>query len=373
MPKGNLAAIAAGALVAAVVLVWSTCTFMVDERYQAVVTRLGKPVHVIVGSVASEEFQRVKQEILDTAYGSADDAEKSSALKLRVDMGSGLYFKVPFLDTVTMYDDVVLAYDAEPEEIVTADKQKLTVDTFARWHIDNPLRYRIRVRSTEGAHRVLDDTIYSIVREELAKTDMIEVIRTSNEFTENASQPKKEEATPEAQLIKPMRETIRVGREEIMKSVAARADKIAREDYGIQVIDVRFKRADLLKENLESVYGRMRAEREAISKAYRSEGQKQAEIIEGTTNRKVQVISAEAERDAKKLKGEGDAEAIRVFAGAFGSNAKLYEYMRSLDVIAKDTPEGAEMVIGLDSSIYSLLKKPQLQPPLDAPHPAATP
>ena len=194
------------------------------------------------------------------------------------------------------------------------------------------------------------------MREELGKTDLIEVIRTSNEFVESTA-ASKTEVTPESQLAKPMRESIRMGREQIMKSVAERADKIARENYGIHVIDVRIKRADLLKENLAGVFGRMQAERAAISKAYRSEGQKQADIIEGATNKRVQVITAEAERDSKKLKGEGDAEAIGIFAKAFNSNPKLYEFMRSLDVMSKYTPEGSELVLGLDSSIYSLLKK----------------
>jgi membrane protease subunit HflC len=159
----------------------------------------------------------------------------------------------------------------------------------------------------------------------------------------------------------PMKERISQGREKIMNAVTAQADMRARTQYGIRVVDVRIKRADLLPENFEAVYGRMQAERSRISKAYRSEGQKQADIIEGTTDRRVQVILANAERDAAMLRGEGDAESIRIFAEAFGSNPDLYVFMRSLEVMEESTPPGSEMLIGIDSGIYKFLKTDVMQ------------
>jgi membrane protease subunit HflC len=313
---------------------------------------LSKPVHVIVGAMSDDEFTALRGAIEQTARRSEDVSDPSG---LKVSRGAGLYFKLPFFDTVERFPDVLMTYDAEPESVVLADKKTLVVDNFARWRIENPLLYRISVRTTTAAKGALDDTIYSAVREELGKNDLTEVIRTTNDYIDR---PLAEvEEGPEGMLTeKPMQERITQGREKIMNAVTARADERARTQYGIRVIDVRIKRADLLQENFEAVFGRMQAERSRISKAYRSEGQKQADIIEGTTDRQVKVILANAERDAAVLHGEGDAEAIRIFAEAFQSDPELYVYMRSLEVMQEATPPGSELLIGLDSGIYHLLK-----------------
>lgn len=334
------------------VLIARACAFIVTEREQAVVTRLSKPVHVIVGDMPDEAYQPLRAAIEQTARRSADVADPSG---LKVSRGAGLYFKMPFFDTVEKFPDVLMTYDAEPESVVLADKKTLVVDNFARWRIENPLLYRISVRTTAAAKGALDDTIYSAVREELGKNNLTEVIRTTNDFIDQpAATP---DQNPEGVIAEnPMYERITQGREKIMNAVTARADERARAQYGIRVIDVRIKRADLLAENFQAVFGRMQAERSRISKGYRSEGQKQADIIEGTTDRQVQVILANAERDAAILRGDGDAEAIRIFAEAFSADPELYTFMRSLEVMQESTPAGSEMIIGLDSGIYSLLK-----------------
>jgi modulator of FtsH protease HflC len=275
-----------------------------------------------------------------------------------------LRFKLPFnIDRVQRFPDVVLEYDAEPREIVLADKKKLEVDNYARWRIINPLLYRVGVQTERNARERLDDVIYSVMREELGRNPLIEVIRTSNRYT-GAELPTVDEAISGDELelatvlpeTSPMREDIERGREEIMQAVTEKADALAREEYGIQILDVRIKRADLLPENLQAVFGRMQAERQRISDAYRSEGQKEADIIEGETDRQVEVIGANAERDAKILRGEGDAEAISIISAAFRTNPELYRFMRSLEVLEEATPVGSEVVIGLDSGLFHLLQ-----------------
>ncbi|MBI4557989.1 MAG: protease modulator HflC [Candidatus Hydrogenedentes bacterium] len=339
------------------IVVSTTCAYIVDEREQVVVTRLNRPIRVIVGALPEAEFATLQQEIVDTARRKKSvDTETSD--DLRVDRGAGLYFKAPFVDAVSRFPDTVLEYDAEPEDIVTADKKKLVVDNFARWRIENPLLYWISVRTQVAAHGVLDDIIYSVVREELGRNDLIEVIRTSNRPIEEKAEvlPEGGEAEGVVSSEDPMRDQIKNGREAIMKAVSARADETARREYGIRVLDVRIKRAELLPENLQAVFARMEAERSRISKGYRSDGRKQADIIEGDTDRRVQVIGANAERDATMLKGDGDAGAVKIFAEAFNSNPELYRFMRSLEVLNENTPEGAEMVIGVDSGVFRLLK-----------------
>lgn len=346
------------ALLIAVVLVGlfiaATCTYVIDERQQAVITRLNKPVRIIVGDSPNKDFETLKTEILRAAQQEAGEnaSIELDTAGLRVSQGAGLYFKLPFVDTAERFPDVVLEYDVEPRDIVLADKKTLSVDNFARWRIENPLLYRIRVRNESNARDRLDNIIYSVMLEELGKSTLTEVIRTTNRFINTATVA--EEQQQNLISTNPMSELVERGREAIMQAVTARADEKAGQ-YGIRVLDVRIKRADLVPDNLHAVFGRMQAERSRISKGYRSEGTKQASIIMGTTDRQVQVILANAKRDAEILHGEGDAHAARTFAEAFSSNPDLYEFMRSLEVIKEATPAGSELVIGLNSSIYNLL------------------
>ncbi|MBX7256666.1 MAG: protease modulator HflC [Candidatus Hydrogenedentes bacterium] len=335
------------------------CAFIVDERGQAVVTRLSKPVHVIVGERTPEEFEKIKGEIIRVAQRTEGADAPTSSGGLTVSMGAGLYFKMPFVDSVEVFPDVLMTYDAEPEQIVLADKKTLVVDNFARWRIENPLLFRISVRTLAGANDSLDDTIYSVVREELGKNDLIEVIRTTNDLLKDGATAPDEEAA-EAAVVDTKnlaREEITQGREKIMNAVTQRADSIARAQYGIRVVDVRIKRADLLPENFQAVFGRMTAERSMISKGYRSVGQREANIIKATTDKDVQVILANAKGEASRLRGEADAEVIRIFAEAFSANPDLYTFIRSLEVLSKNTPIGSEFVLGADSGVFGLLKE----------------
>ncbi len=354
-------------LLLVVVLVFTTCTYKIDEREQAVITRLSKPIKVIVGEEDPERFDLIRQEILEAPKRAdqAGDTTVENVDDVKVIQGAGLRFKWPFgIDKVEIFPDIILEYDAEPREIVLADKKKLEVDNFGRWRIINPLRYRLTVQNERNARERLDDIIYSKMREELGKNPLIEVIRTNNwdpgDMPTNAddallAEDNIELSTPLSEQ-NPMREPIKRGREKLMKTVSEKSDADAREKYGIQVIDVRIKRADLLKDNLEAVFGRMQAERARISDAYRSEGKKEANIIMGETDRQVKVIAANAEREAKIMYGEGDAQSLSIISEAFGSNPELYRFMRSLEVLEGSTPPGTEVIMGLDAGLFELLK-----------------
>jgi len=369
---GTIPLLAAIALLL-LVLVFTTCTYVVDEREQAVITRLSKPIKVVVGEEDPERFELIRQEILKvTQRGDmAGDVNLETGDYLEVSQGAGLRFKLSFnIDRVERFPDVVLEYDAEPREIVLSDKKKLEVDNFGRWRIINPLLYKVRVQNARNARERLDDIIYSVMREELGKNPLIEVIRTTNRYSDidSASAGDDPAGGDELEIAmldeeNPMREDIKRGREKMMKTVTEKSDATAREEYGIQILDVRIKRADLLKDNLEAVFGRMQAERKRISDAYRSEGQKEADIIKGRTNSKVIEIGADAERDAKMLRGEGDAEALALVSKAFGSNADLYRFIRSLEVLEQATPAGSEVIIGLDSGLFRLLQVNTLDQP----------
>ncbi len=341
--KSALTAMGAVAALAGLILLSSTF-YIVDEREQIVVTRFSRPVRVIVGDRAADQ-DAIRKQI---------DALGQGVVK--VSQGAGLYLKMPFVDAPERLPDTLLEYDADPEYIVTRDKKQLSVDNFARWRIENPLLFRLRVRTVSEAQNRLDDIIYSIMREELGKNDLIEIIRTTKVFTDftTAADVEVEESTSEAV----MHETLQHGREEIMTTVAERVNAVAREQFGITIVDVRIKRAELLPENLQAVFARMRAERERISKGYVSEGERQASVIQGETDRDVKIMLAEAEEQAQKLRGDGDAESLRIIAGGFNSDPEFYKFIRSLEVITESTPQGSEFIIGLDSSLYRMLAQP---------------
>lgn len=341
MKNRNFALIAAAILLLVIVFMLGSPFYVVDEREQVVVTRFNRPVRIIVGA-RETGFEELRERIVE-----------STPTDISVAQGAGLYFKMPFIDTPESFPDTLLEYDANPEPIVTKDKKQLTVDTFARWRIEDPLLFRLTVRTVSGARGRLDDIIYSVMREELGKNDLIEIIRTTKIFTDVTTEEELEDET--IVINEMMREELTRGREEIMATVTEVADRRAREEFGISVTDVRIKRAELPNENLQAVFGRMRAERERISKGYISEGERQAAIIRGETDRDVRIMLAEAEEKAQKLRGEGDAESIKIIANAFGTNPDFYEYIRSLEVIKDATPKGSEIVIGLDSGLYKLL------------------
>lgn len=337
-----------------IVFVLGRPLYIVGEREQVVVTRLNKPVGIIVGDFR-EDFEELKAAIERSATRT-DNNGNVELSGLSISQGSGLKFKMPFIDAVERFPDTLLEYDADPVEIITGDKKKLVVDNFARWRIENPLLFRIRVRSEAQAKGALDDVIYSAMRAELGRADLIEIIRTTKEFDPGELELVEEGGIQDDVGMEAMSEILDHGREEIMMSVRDQSDREARERYGIHIIDVRIKRAELLKENLEAVFGRMRAERERISKGYRSEGDKEAIIIRGNTDRDIEVLLAEAQAKAERIRGEGDAQYLRTYAEAFGQNVELYQFIQSLEVMKNATPEGSEMIIGLDSSIYRLLK-----------------
>ncbi len=310
-----------------VIILLSGAFFIVDETKQAVVTFFGEPVTIILGSIPSDLRPEFDEAI--KAY------EEEKNTKLTVKQGAGLYMKIPFLQKVVLLEDRLLEYDSEPTDIVTKDKKHLLVDNFARWRIVNPLLFIQTVRTENGAQSRLDDIVYSVLREELAKSNLVEIVRTEN--------------------IPSLEEHITTGRETIMSAVTAKADKTARQ-YGIQLVDVRIKRADLPAENLNAVFNRMRAERERISKRYRSEGEEEAAKIRAETDRDVKIILAEAYKEAETIKGRGDGKAAAIYANAYAAHEDFYKFLQSLEVIEKSSSEKDQLIMSTSGGVYQYLK-----------------
>jgi membrane protease subunit HflC len=302
--------------------------FIVDETKQAVVTQLGEPVMIILGSLPPQ--QRAEFDRAIERYNSGEST------RLVVKQGAGLYMKIPFLQQVNLLEDRILEYDSEPTDIVTKDKKHLLVDNFARWRIVNPLVFVQAVRTEHEAQTRLDDIIYSILREELAKSNLIEIVRTDNS-------------------VASLKEQISTGRESIMNSVTTKVNERVKE-LGIEVVDVRIKRADLPKENLSAVFNRMKAERSRISKQYRSEGEEEAAKIRAETDRDVKIILAEAYKEAEGIKGGGDAKAAAIYADAYSANADFYKFLQSLEAIEQSITGHDQLIISTKGGVYRFLK-----------------
>ena len=236
----------------------------------------------------------------------------------------GLYFKLPSpMQKVTMFDKWLLEYDANPEEIYTKDKKILILDNYARWRIVDPLLFMQTLRTTQEGQSRLDDIIYSELRKELGQHDLTEVVSTN--------------------------------REELMQLVAQRSNEAAGV-YGIEVIDVRIKRADLPPENEAAVYDRMRAERDREAKGYRSEGEEAALKIRAITDLDASTISAEAYEKAQGIRGEGDSEALRTYASAYKDAERFYQFARTLEAYEKALDDNTVLVLPADSEFFKYLK-----------------
>lgn len=235
----------------------------------------------------------------------------------------GLYFRVPMLQETRFFDKRILDYDAASAEILTKDKKNLLVDNYAKWRIIDPLKLMITVKDETGAQARLDDIIYSELRIELGRHTLHEVLSET--------------------------------RGEIMETVTKRTNEKFT-DYGIEVRDVRIKRADLPPENAKAIYGRMQAERDRIAKQYRSEGQEEATKIRAETDREKVILLAEAYKEEQKIKGEGEAAAIKIYADAVQSDPEFYAFVRSLDAYKKSLRDKTTVILSPDSEFLRYLK-----------------
>lgn len=234
----------------------------------------------------------------------------------------GLFLKRPFVQNVITFDKRVLSSDAAPQEYLTADKKRLVVDHVTRWRIDDPLIFFKAVRTEAGARARLDDIVFSELRRELASVQFVDVISNQREAIE----------------------------ERVAQSTTAKAV-----EFGIYVLDVRTKRADLPKEVEQSVFDRMRAERQRESALVRAEGEELGNIIRAQADRTSTVTVAEGEQLAQRLRGEGEAEAISIYAGALEQDPEFYAFSRRLEAYETILKTGDRLIIPADAEFFRYL------------------
>ncbi len=236
----------------------------------------------------------------------------------------GLYVKIPFVQEVTYFDKRLLDYDSDAQDVITQDKKTLLLDNFAKWRIVDPLKVYQNFQSQRGALQRLHDIIYSELRVELGRHELAEIVST--------------------------------GRADLMKIVTQRSNEKA-SAYGIEIQDVRVKRADLPEQNEKAVFARMQAERERQAKQYRAEGDEEAQKIRSEAEKDREIILAQAYKEAEELRGSGDAKAFKVYADAYRQDPRFFEFTRSMEAYKKTFNEKSTVIMSPDSEFFRYLKQ----------------
>jgi len=244
---------------------------------------------------------------------------------VRTIQNPGLHWKLPTpIQNAVFFDKRLLEYDVQPAEVLSTDKKTLTVDNYVRWRIIDPLLFLQTLQTIPTAITRLDDIVYSEIRRELGLHNMQEII------TDN--------------------------REQIMDTVT-KGSYDATIAYGIEIVDVRIKRVDLPQENEESIYARMKAERDRKANQYRSEGDEESQKIIATTEKEKTIILADAYKSAEETRGEGEATALGIYAKVYSADPEFYDFLRTLETYKSVIDSSTTLVLPADSKLFDLLVK----------------
>ena len=232
----------------------------------------------------------------------------------------GLKMKLPFIENVIFYDNRLLDFEPPPEEVIVSDQKRLVVDTYTRYRITNPLLFYQTVNSEAAVRARLSAMVNGSLRRVLGNVTL-------------------------SALLSHQRSAI-MG--QIRDEVTAQG-----KSFGIDVVDVRIRRADLPEENSQAIFARMQSEREQQARQYRGEGAEAAQTVRANAERERTVILAEAQRDAQRVRGDGDAESIRVYAGAFGQDKEFFAFYRSMQAYRESlTGRSTSFVLTPDSGFF---------------------
>ncbi len=242
----------------------------------------------------------------------------------------GLHWKLPVVETVDYFDKRILDLDTQQQEVTASDQKRIVVDAFARYRIVDPLRFYQTVRDERMVRSRLGPIVESSIRRVLGATTFQDVVRDK--------------------------------REELMKRIAQHVNNEGK-DFGLEVVDVRIKRADLPEQNSKNIFDRMRAERQREAAEFRAEGAAAANRIRATADREATVIKAEATKKGELLRGEGDAERNRIFAEAFGKDPDFFGFYRSMQAYETGIKSGdTRMLLSPDSEFFRYFNAPNSTP-----------
>jgi membrane protease subunit HflC len=244
----------------------------------------------------------------------------------RINDTPGMGFKIPFIQDVTTLPKFQMVYDSKPTPILTRDKKPIIVDNYTVWKITNPQKFLRSVQSVKAGEERIDAAVYNTVRRKLSETDY------GNIISENTSRGNLND--------------------DITKDVY---DVLKRDNYGIEIVDVRIKRTDLPEENKKSVYNRMISDRHSIAARYLSEGDEESRKITSKADREAKELMASAEADAKKIIAEGEQAAAQIYNNAYGKDPQFYKLYRTLESYAASFKGEPVIMLPIDSPYAQIL------------------
>ncbi|NBC24910.1 MAG: protease modulator HflC [Bacteroidetes bacterium] len=301
------------ALILGGVILLSQSIYIVNETQQVVITQFGKPI----GEAVSEP---------------------------------GLKFKTPFLQKANFFEKRYLEWDGDPNQIPTKEKKFIFVDSYARWHITDPLQFYKRLTNERGAQSRLDDIIDGETRDQVASHSLEEVVRNTNREADTTAKI--------SEIIEDSLARIEVGRKRIQNIIQEKANEETK-DLGIEILDFRFKRINYVEDVRQRVYDRMKSERIRIADKFRSEGEGEASRINGEKERELNQIQSEAYKQAETIKGKADAEAARIYARAYNKSSRsveLYSFLKSMETFDNTFDSSTTVILSTDSELYKYLK-----------------
>ena len=293
-------------VIAAVVL--NASTFIVEEGKQVIVTQFGKPV---------------------------DDVQTA-----------GLHFKTPFIQEAYYLEKRLLPWDGSPESMQTKDKKRIDIDVWARWRISDPMTFFVKVRNEKRGQKLLDDLVDSAVRDVVARHNLIDVVRKSNDkLIYETEELERTEADHVAGR----------GRDDVEDEILIDVDL---KEYGMELVKVRIKRVNYVASVRATVYERMISERSKIARLYDSEALEEKNRILGQTQKQLDQIEGEMEQKSAEIRGAADAKVIELTAKAYGQSPEFYEFLRRLEVLKKTIDPHTRLILSTESDLFKMFKEP---------------
>jgi len=309
------------ALIPVILILWAVyvCAYVVEETDQVIITEFGKPI----GKPVTE---------------------------------AGLYFKTPCIQEINRIEKRFLPWDGPSNEMSTKDKTYLIIDTFARWRISDPMQYFLRLRDERSALSRLDDILGSETRNAVAKHELIEIVRTTKD-----RKAKTDESLVQGVGKVGMLYSIKIGREKVEQEIFQKA-ALKLQDFGIELLDVRFKRINYNETVRRRIYERMVSERNQIADRFRSEGEGESAKIIGTKEKDLQQIESEAYKTVQQIYGEADANASAIYAKSYNQSpeaVEFYSFLKTLETYQDVLNSDISLFMTTKSPLFRLLKSVQ--------------
>ena len=303
-------------ILAALALLWSECFFVVNEKEQAVVSRFGVIKQVILNEESSF-YERYADQLQD---------EITMNGEVKIKKGSGLHFRIPFIDKVEKFSSMLYTYTSNSETINTSDKKQYNVTTYAQWRIAEPALFSLKLGNPRNAENQLDNLIHPVIVQAINRL-------TGDDFISNKDA---------------LNSALRRGLEQINRDMVIR---------GIQVQDIQVHRSILPAANVETTYERMKADRAKVAQQLRSEGEQSYQMAVSDTDLRASIINADAVKEAGTVRAQADAEALSIYAEAYKVDPDFYTFWRSLQALQGTLKENSTLVLSQDHPLWQQLLK----------------